>query len=240
MQKDEGAQAKITRPRLARICQRKGLHGLLDELSFTPLIMVSGASGTGKTTLVASYVDCRNISCLWYQLDRADENLATFFHYLSVAAINAVPNKKDDLPRVPSQYAMDSTPRIKEYFHKMFRCLETPFLMVFDNYHEIPADAPLHDLIQAACAELPRGGRIILISRNECPPNMACVITNRTTAVIGDEDLQLSPAEAIEIASLHGVTLPCDDVTRKLDEKAGGWTPEIILNLKKEWPAPFL
>ena len=112
--------------------------------------------------------------------------------------------------------------------------------MVFDNYHEISPDAPLHDVIQAACSELPRGGRIILISRNECPPNMACVVTNRTTAVIGDQDLQLSPGEAEEIASLHGVTLPSDEVARQLHAKSGGWTPELILTLKKELHAPLI
>ena len=240
MERDNAVIAKITRPNFARVCQRTGLYGLLDELNTTPLIMVSGAPGAGKTTLVACYVDYRKIPCLWYQLDAGDEDLATFFHFFSIAAHSANADNKSALPHVPSQRALSKPERIKSYFHDLFDCLPNPFLMVFDDYHQVAADAPLHDVIQTACAELPRAGRIILISNNQCPPNMACVITNRTTAVIEDEDLRLSPGEAEEIAALHGVTLPAEEIARQLHDKAGGWTPELILTLKKELHSPLI
>ena len=173
--------------------------------------MVNGMPGSGKTTLVAGYVEYRNIPCLWYRLDRDDEDLSVFFHYLTTAALRANPHMKAELPYVPPQRVFDVSSRIKQYFHNLFQCLETPFLIVFDDYNEVPADALLHDVIREACSELPQGGRIILIGRNECPSNMACVIADRTTAVITGEDLQLSPGELKEIAALHGVMLSSNE-----------------------------
>ena len=92
---------KVARPRLKLTYPRAGLHNLLDELSTTPLIVVSGLPGSGKTTLVASYVESRNIPCLWYQVDRGDEDLSTFFYYLGIAALKTNPPKKPALPRMP-------------------------------------------------------------------------------------------------------------------------------------------
>ena len=50
---------KVTRPRLQLTYPRTELYDLLDELSATPLIMVNGLPGSGKTTLMSSYIESR-------------------------------------------------------------------------------------------------------------------------------------------------------------------------------------
>jgi ATP/maltotriose-dependent transcriptional regulator MalT len=52
--------AKITRPILSDVVQRKRLFHLLDEGKKKPVVWVSGPAGSGKTTLVIS-LPCRSV-----------------------------------------------------------------------------------------------------------------------------------------------------------------------------------
>ena len=90
--------SKITRPIPVRVSQRKRLFRLLDRLRKQPIIWISGPPGCGKTTLVSSYIEARKIPCLWYQVDQGDEDIATFFYYMGLAAKKATPRKRKSLP----------------------------------------------------------------------------------------------------------------------------------------------
>jgi LuxR family maltose regulon positive regulatory protein len=225
--------SKIIRPRFAWAQQRSDLLNLFDELRTAPLIMVSGLPGAGKTALVANYVETRNIPCIWYQVDQGDESLANFFHYLGIAAKEINPYKKADLPEPTAECISGNSASVKAYFQQLYRCLDTPFLMVFNNYQEISEGASLHQVIQIACTALPVGGRIILISSNDSPPTVACLRANGSTAIIGWQDLKLNPAKVKEMAALQGVTLPLADAAKQLQRKVGGWAADLVLGLQK-------
>lgn len=225
---------KVTRPRLQLTYQRTELYGLLDELSATPLIMVSGMPGSGKTTLMSSYIESRNIPCLWYQVDRDDEDLATFFYYLGIAALRINPYNKTALPQVSPERSFSVTLLARDYFQKLYQCFETPFMIVLDNYQELSRDAALHDAIGEACAALPPGGRIVLINNSDCRANVPGPRAHRAVATLGCEELQLSPGEVKEIAALHGVRLPSDQAARQLQVKVGGWAAALVQELTRE------
>ena len=79
--------AKLTRPRLHKAVARERLFAVLDEArEHKPAICVVGPPGAGKTTVVASWLDARDIKGIWYQVDPGDADLATFFYYLGLAA----------------------------------------------------------------------------------------------------------------------------------------------------------
>ena len=90
--------AKITRPILTEIFPRNRLFRLLDTGRKRPVTWIAGPPGCGKTTLVSSYLDARKLPCLWYQVDPADADPATFFYYLGLAAREAAPHKRKHLP----------------------------------------------------------------------------------------------------------------------------------------------
>jgi ATP/maltotriose-dependent transcriptional regulator MalT len=223
---------KITRPRLHPAYKRTELYNLLDELGATPLIMVSCVPGSGKTTLVSSYVESRNMPCLWYRLDRDDEDLATFFYYLGIAAIKINPYNKAALPQVSPERVFRVASPAREYFQKLYQRIGTPFMMVFDNCQELHKDAVVHDVIAEACAALPPGGRIVLISDGDCRVNIPGLRTNRALATLGCEELQLSPREVKEIAAFHGVRLPSDQAANQLQAKVGGWVAGLVHELQ--------
>lgn len=51
--------------------------------------------------------------------------------------------------------------------------VQPPFVLVLDNYDEVPADAELHAALRDGIAALPRGFMIIALSRASPPPELA-------------------------------------------------------------------
>src|SRR5215471_10549228 len=74
------------RPRLYGAVARERLFGLLDRARERPAICVVGPPGSGKTTLVASWLDQRKLRGIWFQVDASDSDLASLFYYLGEAA----------------------------------------------------------------------------------------------------------------------------------------------------------
>ena len=78
--------SKISPLMLGEVVPRERLFALLDQKPPTNAFWICGPGGSGKTTLVASYLKERKIPCLWYQVDAMDGDPATFFYYLGQAA----------------------------------------------------------------------------------------------------------------------------------------------------------
>jgi hypothetical protein len=98
--------AKLTAPTLPAVLARPRLYRRLDHARKKPLVWITGPPGAGKTTLVASYLRAKRVrpprlpgrGQIWYNVDERDGDLATFFHYLSLAAKQAAPRFRWPLP----------------------------------------------------------------------------------------------------------------------------------------------
>ena len=185
--------SKSLRPSLAADRdQRSDLHNLLDETKYRQLIVISGPPGSGKSALVATYIATRNLPSIWYRLDDTDKNLATFFHYFGIAARETMPHKVASMPDWRTDFSPENTALTKQYFRGIYQHLETPFLVVLDDYQEVGDDTAFHDAICVACRELPPGGRMVIISSKACPPSLARQCTDNMAAIIEPDDLLLS------------------------------------------------
>src|SRR5262249_14979665 len=89
--------AKLTRPQLSAAVPRLRLFKLLDDSNTKPLIWIHGPPGAGKTTMVADYLTTKKISGIWYQVDRDDADLASFFYYLGLSAPTKTRHKRPAL-----------------------------------------------------------------------------------------------------------------------------------------------
>src|SRR5512142_1700488 len=92
------ALAKLTAPKLYEALARPRLFALLDEALRRPIVWLCAPPGSGKSTLVASYLQARKLRHLWYQVDPGDADSATFFHYMRMAAIELAGDVAAQLP----------------------------------------------------------------------------------------------------------------------------------------------
>ena len=225
------AFAKTTRPVIGNAVRREPLFARLDGTSGRTVAWISGPPGSGKSTLAASYVEARNLPCVWYQLDPDDADVATFFHYLSHAARKLDDGRARDLPAFAPQYADDVASFSRKFFRQLFMRARAPAFLVLDNLHEVPAGSALHTAIDAGLTQVPARCCTIILSRFEPPASLARMRLAGGMVHIGWEDLRIGPAEIAEIANLRGQALS-PDAMAKLHERTQGWVAGLVLMLE--------
>jgi LuxR family maltose regulon positive regulatory protein len=224
--------AKITRPALADIYPRRRLFRLLDAGRKRHVTWVSGPAGSGKTTLVASWIESRKLPCLWYQIDEGDNDIATFFYYLGLAGKKAAPRHRTPLPLLTPEYLLDVPTFSKRYFENLCSRLQTPLILVLDNYQLIPAASPFHEILQAGLSAIPHGIHVIVISRAEPPPAYTRMLAGNALNVVGWDDLRLTPEESRGIARLLDNARQRRDLISWIHERTDGWAAGLILFIK--------
>ncbi len=195
--------SKLTPPRLPKIVLRPRLFRELDRARTRPIIWITAPPGAGKTTLVASYLTARRLRPLWYTVDERDGNLATFFHYLSLAARPLALRKSPPLPHLTPEYLSGVSVFTRNVFEALDEQLPKSIALVWDNYHLIPVDSPVHEMLALGLSHLAVERPVMLISREEPPPAWAYLIASRRMTVIDGHLLRLTPAESRAIIALY-------------------------------------
>lgn len=220
---------KITRPSPEGIFPRKRLFRRLDQARTRPVTFITAPPGSGKTSLVTSYIDARKLPCLWYQMDEGDADLATFFYYMGIAARKAAPRYKKPLPLFTPEYGLGVPTFARRYFETLCSRLKPPYVLVFDNYQEIPSKSAIHEIIRTGLSAFPENVSSIIISRSESPAAFAAMDAGNKLHVIGWNDLKLTPEESKGIAKLQDVGRPEPKLYEWLHEKADGWAAGLVL-----------
>lgn len=213
--------AKLTRPRLYRVSPRERLFRLLDERREHPALWVTGAPGCGKSALLASYLDARRLGAVWYNVDAADRDPATFFYFLGLAAAQFGGARTPALPLFTDECRRDLAGFARRWFREFFARLPAGTVVVFDNLHEAEGAA---DARAAVLAEIPVSVNVILVSRLEPPAAFARLVANQTLARIGPEELRFTREEAAALLGGGDATL-----VERAWARTDGWAAGLIL-----------
>jgi len=221
--------AKVSRPRLPAVLLRKRLFTILDKARRTSAVWINGPGGSGKTTLVASYIAARKLPCLWYQLDAGDSDIATFFYYMGLAARRASPRRKTPLPLLTKEYIHDIPVFARRYFEDLCSRLKPPFVIVLDGYENITADSLFHGMVRDALTAIPEGISVIIISRSMPPPALALLRTYNKIHCIGWEELKFNMPETRSLFRLGRKRGPEDEALKQIFRMTTGWAAGLVL-----------
>ncbi|HDO21321.1 MAG TPA: AAA family ATPase [Nitrospirae bacterium] len=224
---------KITRPVSVGAYPRDRLFDRLDQKLDRPVVYVSAPAGSGKTTLITGYIEARSLPCIWYRIDRGDDDIAAFFYYMGLAAKKAAPRKRKPLPLLTPEYRHDVPTFTRRYFEALLGRLKPPYMMVFDNYHEAPEQSLFHKVIQNGLDTIPAGINVILVSRNNPPPALTRMRANNMMDLLGWDDIRLTDEETRGIINLQGRRAFSEREIQRICRITKGWAAGLILLIER-------
>ncbi|HMJ56729.1 MAG TPA: BTAD domain-containing putative transcriptional regulator [Polyangiaceae bacterium] len=228
--------AKIAVPRLAETYPRSRLFRALDAARRKRVVWLAAPAGAGKTSVVATYLSTRRVPALWYNVDARDADVANLFHYLTLAARAAAPRKKLDLPAFSAENQFGVAAFARGFFEALCRERPVPSFIVLDDYQEA-AGALWEDVIREAISALPKGIVAVIISRAEPPPAFARHVASGEIALVGWDELRLTPLETTGLVRLRrpdwrGRQL--SDVLPCIVALTNGWAAALTLLLQNQ------
>lgn len=143
------------------------------------------------------------------------------------------PRRRQSLPLLTPEYLPGLNVFTQRFFRELYSRLKIPFVLVFDNYHEVPTTSNFHDVIKDALSQVPDGGRVIFISRVGPPPATARLQASRLTSIIDGTDLRLALPEVQKLAR-SAVSQPLSTATiRQFHQAVDGWAAGLVLALER-------
>ncbi|MBX3306641.1 MAG: hypothetical protein KF751_11390 [Nitrospira sp.] len=227
--------AKLTPPSLPVVLKRPRLFRLLDKARKHPVTWIMAPAGSGKTTLVASYIKSRRLPVLWYRLDESDADPSSFFHFLALSAKALAPRVRIPLPVLTPEYALGLPTFARRFFQELCTRLPRRCVIVLDNYHDVPDQSLLHQLLFHAFQEVPVPITVIIMSRQYPPSPMSVLQPHRTMTQLAPESLTLLKSETKALVQLHlrgKVDRERKRFIEAVHDRVGGWAAGVMLTLE--------
>lgn len=224
--------SKISPLVIDNVLRRERLFTLLDRQSPTRSLWISGPGGSGKTTLVATYLAQRKIPHLRYEIDAMDGDPATFFSYFGQAATSLMEPHAGQMPLLTPEHLPRLETFVLGYFKTLYQRIPPGSWLIFDNFQDAPEESPLLQIIVSAIKQLPGNFTIAVVSRDEPPAAVCRFIANKTMQAIGGNLIRFTREESAEFLTLTKPGLD-QEAGKRLHRITGGWIAGAILWLSQ-------
>jgi ATP/maltotriose-dependent transcriptional regulator MalT/DNA-binding SARP family transcriptional activator len=183
---------KTSAPSLDGVIERPRLIDALVALP-TAAKWLQAPSGTGKSTLAASYARSRKKPLLWYRLDERDNDPA-FFYVEFAQAVRAQLRLTRQLPK----FSSDDHERQQEFAQRFAAALSEqlakPALLVLDDAHRV-TNEEMQRALAAIVAVAASGNELLFVSQSAAPVGFFDAISARQLGLLNDADLRFDTDE---------------------------------------------
>ncbi|WP_261717481.1 LuxR C-terminal-related transcriptional regulator [Streptomyces sp. FZ201] len=204
--------------------RRKRLHDHLDEALTTPLTMVNGAAGAGKTLLVADWADGLDLPVCWLTAD-ADLAPGLFWAHLmqSLHGQGVLTPGEVGSPADADQVDCKLLARLAVGLAGH----QGPVVVVLDEFHRV-TDPGIGEQLDFVLQHAGPALRLVLVTRTEPLLPLHRYRAAGTLTEIRNAELAFTPEETVGLLRLHGLDLPLA-TCRCLVERTEGWAAGLRL-----------
>ena len=206
---------------------------LLDKLNAIQspgfqLALISAPAGSGKTTLVVQWLNEQlGWPAGWVSLDERDNRPSLFFAYLVASLQEIIPGAGEaalELAGLPGANLEEIVTRLANDLAEASR----QFVLVLDDFHAITNPA-LHQAINLLVDAQPPQMRLLLLTREDPPLQLARRRASGQLVELRQEDLQFTLSEAVVFLNEYmGLDL-AESQVQVLETRTEGWIAGLQL-----------
>lgn len=218
---------KIPAPRKNYIL-RKVLFDKLSACEDMSVIFISGGAGTGKTTLLTSFIRETSLeNVCWMSLDSSNANVYSFWMYF-MAAVSSYWEEESllDMMRAnPDASHMEGL--LIALINRL--CGETDYYMVLDDVQYIK-DEMLVKTLEFFLKSMPSNFHLFLLSREDPPVYLGPLAMSGRLLFIDGNQMRLSPEEGMSFLKSTLKLAASERELAELNNYAEGWIGGLQLS----------
>jgi ATP/maltotriose-dependent transcriptional regulator MalT len=192
---------KISLPVMRAEVERQRLFTHLDKsLAQFSSTLVTGRTGTGKTTLAADFAKQKNYAVAWYNTETTDSDWKVFLGYLT-ESLRRCQTESKSLWQYGTSFAETENLSVTESLAARFALIEAekPLLIVLDDLHSV-FDADWFGEFFNALLSLPTPNvRLLMLARTAPPFPLWRLRSKHVLDVVDEKLLAFTVPETIEL-----------------------------------------
>ncbi|MFI2437159.1 LuxR C-terminal-related transcriptional regulator [Streptomyces sp. NPDC018693] len=212
--------------RPATFLRRQRLVDHLDRALRTPLTLLNGAAGAGKTLLAADWAAGLRQPVAWLTVEAGDRRPGVFWAYV-IQALHAC----GALTPGPVGFPADASRvdgRLLAALAAELNDHDRPVVVVLDEYDRVTAP-DVAEQLEFVLHHAGRGLHLVLVTRTEPLLPLHRYRAAGELTEIRAAELAFTPEEAVALLELHGLSLPVD-AARPLVDRTRGWAAGLRLS----------
>ena len=223
------AATKLSPPTLPNnLVDRSRLDELLDSGIDTHarLILASAPAGSGKSTLVASWLARRTEASAWLQVEDSDDDPARFWAYLT-EAISLTRPAVGAAVRPAVLVSTSDTDTVVSTLINALADLDESLVIVVDDYHLI-TNQTIHQGVERLIELCPPQISVVISTRFDPPFRLGRLRVRGHLLEVRSDGLRFEPAESASLLATGKQTLSEDDI-ELLSNRTEGWAAGLVL-----------
>ncbi|WP_373464337.1 LuxR C-terminal-related transcriptional regulator [Streptomyces sp. V4I2] len=212
--------------RPATFLRRQRLVDHLDQARGTPLTLVNGAAGAGKTLLAADWAAGLPPPVAWLTVEVGDRRPGVFWAYV-LQALRTCGAPASDAVGVPAD-ATGVDQRLLATLAAELNDRDQPVILVLDEYDRV-TDPEITEQLGFVLHHAGRGLRLVLATRTEPLLPLHRYRAAGELTEIRAAELAFTPEEAVALLELHGLSLPVHAAGALVD-RTRGWAAGLRLS----------
>ena len=223
-------RTKLHRPKVTGdIVRRQRLHEQMDLGLETPLTLVSAPAGYGKSMLVSHWAESLDHPCAWVSLDRTDSELEPFVAYFLAAVESLFPESCRETATLLHAANLPPVPVLARSLANELDVLDTPFVLVLDDYHRIAPSSTVHELFTQLLEHPPHPLRLVLTTRHDPPLGLSALRAGNRLRELRLQDLRFTESETAELLAMTAKIAVSEDALANLQNEVEGWAVGLHL-----------